>query len=84
MLEQSSLSLDEVVITGTMKEISKLESPIPVDIITPKLFQKNPSPTLFEAMGMVNCVKPQINCNICNTGDIHINGMEGPYTMVLI
>src|SRR5690606_12784279 len=26
----------------------------------------------------------QINCNVCNTGDIHINGLEGPYTMVLI
>ena len=25
-----------------------------------------------------------MNCNICNTGDIHINGLEGPYTMVVI
>lgn len=29
-------------------------------------------------------MKPQYNCNVCNTGDIHINGLEGPYTMVLI
>ncbi|RYE20691.1 MAG: TonB-dependent receptor, partial [Sphingobacteriales bacterium] len=29
-------------------------------------------------------VQPQLNCNVCNTGDIHINGMEGPYTMILI
>jgi len=29
-------------------------------------------------------VRPQLNCNVCNTGDIHINGMEGPYTMVMI
>ena len=33
---------------------------------------------------MVNGVRPQINCNVCNTGDIHINGLEGPYTMVTI
>ncbi|WP_317236019.1 TonB-dependent receptor plug domain-containing protein [Niabella hibiscisoli] len=32
----------------------------------------------------MNGVRPQLNCNICNTGDIHINGLEGPYTMVLI
>ena len=32
----------------------------------------------------VNGVRPQLNCNICNTGDIHINGLEGPYTLVLI
>ena len=32
----------------------------------------------------MNGVRPQTNCNICNTGDIHINGLEGPYTMILI
>src|SRR5690606_11551488 len=39
---------------------------------------------VLESMGQVNGVRPQLNCNVCNTGDIHINGMEGPYTMVLI
>lgn len=77
-------SLSEVVITGTMKEMSRMESPVPVEIYTPKMFQKNPVPSLFEALNMVNGVKPQLNCNVCNTGDIHINGMEGPYTMILI
>jgi outer membrane receptor for ferrienterochelin and colicins len=76
--------LDEIVVSGTMKEISRSESPIPVEILTPKLFQKNPTPSLFEAVGMINGVQPQLNCNVCNTGDIHINGMEGPYTMILI
>ncbi|MEO6683610.1 MAG: TonB-dependent receptor [Ginsengibacter sp.] len=83
-LEKESTELDEIVVTGTMKEIRRSESAIPVEIITPKLFQKNPTPSLFEAVGMVNGVQPQLNCNVCNTGDIHINGMEGPYTMILI
>ena len=55
-----------------------------MEVITPALFRKNPAPSLFESIGMVNGVKPQLNCNVCNTGDIHINGMEGPYTMILI
>ena len=75
---------DEVVVTGTMREISLMESAVPVEVVTPKLFRKNPASCLFESIGMVNGVKPQINCNVCNTGDIHINGMEGPYTLVLI
>jgi outer membrane receptor for ferrienterochelin and colicins len=84
ILQQDEESLDEVVITGTMKEVTRMDSPIPVEVITPKLFKKNPTPSLFEAVGMVNGVQPQLNCNVCNTGDIHINGMEGPYTMILI
>ncbi|RYG18141.1 MAG: TonB-dependent receptor [Chitinophagaceae bacterium] len=76
--------LNEVVITGTQKEVNRLESPVPVEIYTAKFFKKNPTPSIFEALQNVNGVRPQLNCNICNTGDIHINGLEGPYTMVLI
>lgn len=78
------IEFEGAVITGTMKEVSRLDSPVPVEVITYKLFQKNPSPSLFDAIGMVNGVRPQINCNVCNTGDIQINGMQGPYTMILI
>ncbi|WP_192820150.1 TonB-dependent receptor [Rufibacter sp. LB8] len=77
-------ALSEVVVTGTMKEISRLESAVPVEVYTPSYFKKNPTPTLFEAVVMINGVQPQLNCNVCNTGDIHINGMEGAYTLILI
>ena len=77
-------TLNDVVVSGTLKEISKKESTVSVEVISPKLFQQNPTPNIFEAIGMVNGVRPQLNCNVCNTGDIHINGMEGPYTMVMI
>ncbi|SHF93092.1 outer membrane receptor for ferrienterochelin and colicins [Dysgonomonas macrotermitis] len=83
-LEPDDSSLAEVVVTGTMRPVSRLNSPISVEVVTPVLFHKNPSPSLFESIGMINGIKPQINCNVCNTGDIHINGMEGPYTMILI
>jgi outer membrane receptor for ferrienterochelin and colicins len=76
--------LKEVVVTGTMKEMRKADSPVPVEVYSPKFFLRNPTPSLFDAVQMVNGVRPQLQCNVCNTGDIHINGMEGPYTMVLI
>ncbi len=81
--EKSSL-LEGVVVTGTMKEVSKLESPVPVEVYSPAFFKANPTPSVFESLQNVNGVRPQINCNVCNTGDIHINGLEGPYTMVMI
>ncbi|WP_242696433.1 TonB-dependent receptor [Longitalea luteola] len=77
-------ALNEVVVSGTMKEMSKLESPVPVEVYTARFFKANPVPSVFDALQTVNGVRPQLNCNICNTGDIHINGLEGPYTMVLI
>ncbi|MBI1268509.1 MAG: TonB-dependent receptor plug domain-containing protein [Cryomorphaceae bacterium] len=83
-LKEITTQLEEVVISGTMKEMSKLDSPVPVEVYTAEFFKSNPSATVFESMQNVTGVRPQINCNVCNTGDIHINGLEGPYTMVLI
>ena len=83
-LQEKSDDLNEVVVTGTMKPVRKLDSPVPVEVYTPAFFQKNPTPNLFEAVGLINGVRPQLNCNICNTGDIHINGLEGAYTLILI
>lgn len=83
-MKLDSSRLDEVVVSGTMVEVSKMDSPIPVEVYSAGFFKKNPSPTLFESLNMITGVLPQINCSVCNTGDIHINGLEGPYTMILI
>ncbi len=83
-LEASAQSLDETVVTGTLKPVNRLESPVPVEVYSPTFLKKNPTASVFDALQNVNGVRPQINCNVCNTGDIHINGLEGPYTLVLI
>jgi outer membrane receptor for ferrienterochelin and colicins len=77
-------SLDEIVISGTLKPVSKSASPVPVEVYSQTFFKKNPTPSIFESLQNVNGVRPQLNCSVCNTGDIHINGLEGPYTFVLI
>jgi outer membrane receptor for ferrienterochelin and colicins len=76
--------IDQVVISGTMKAVSKSDSPVPIEVYSAAFFKANPTPSVYEALQNVNGVRPQINCAVCNTGDIHINGLEGPYTMVLI
>lgn len=81
---ETDKSLDEVIITGNLKPVNRLESTIPVEVYSPAFLQQNPSPNLFEGIQFINGIRPQINCSVCNTGDIHINGLEGPYTFVLI
>lgn len=83
-LTSAEKSLEDVVITGTLKEVKRLESPVSVEVYTPAYFKKNPTSNIYDALQNVNGVRPQLNCQVCNTGDIHINGLEGPYTMVLL
>lgn len=84
VLKRDEATLGEVVVSGTMRTVRKSVSAIAVESYSPKFFLKNPTPSLFDAMQLVNGVRPQLNCNVCSTGDIHINGMEGPYTLILI
>ena len=77
-------SLDEIVISGTLRQVSKLKSAVQIELYTADFFRATPKASFFEAIEGINGVRPQLNCNICNTGDIHINGQEGANTMVLI
>ncbi|HAN37480.1 MAG TPA: TonB-dependent receptor [Chitinophagaceae bacterium] len=79
-----SAHLEQVVVTGTMRPGKLAASPVAVEVYQANYFQKNPSTSLFQALEMVNGVRPQLTCNVCNTGEIRMNGLEGPYTMVTI
>ncbi|MEL6676499.1 MAG: TonB-dependent receptor [Bacteroidota bacterium] len=83
-LTEAEIFTEEVVISGTQKSVTRMESPVLVEVFRPEFFRKNPTPNIFDALQHINGVRPQLNCNVCNTGDIHINGLEGPYTMVLL
>lgn len=80
----NSDSLNEVVISGTLRQVSKLQSVIQIELYTNEFFRATPKASFFEAIEEINGIRPQLNCNVCNTGDIHINGQEGANTMVLI
>jgi outer membrane receptor for ferrienterochelin and colicins len=83
-LTDNQNQLNEVVVSGTLKAVKRLESAVPVEVYSPVFFKKNPTPSIYEALQNIDGVRPQLNCGVCNTGDIHINGLEGPYTLVLI
>ncbi len=83
-LKEDQNELNEVVVSGTLKPVKRLESAVPVEVYSPVFFKKNPTPSIYDALQNINGVRPQLNCGVCNTGDIHINGLEGPYTLVMI
>ncbi|MGB3801368.1 MAG: TonB-dependent receptor [Lewinella sp.] len=84
VLQPKGELLEQIVVSGTMRPVTRSQSPVSVEVYGSEFFRANPTPSVFESLQTVNGVRPQLNCNVCNTGDIHINGLEGPYTMVLI
>ncbi|MDE2753987.1 MAG: TonB-dependent receptor [Gemmatimonadota bacterium] len=78
------VALDAITVTGTMKAASVSASPVKVNVVPQSVLQRNATNNLVEAISYVNGLYQQVDCGVCYTNNLRINGMEGPYTAVLI
>ena len=84
-LTQEVITGDEVVVTGTMREQYVKDSPVKVRVVNAKRLQRGQaSANVMDLIGSVNGLTTQLNCGVCGTNAIRINGIEGPNTAVLI
>ena len=87
ILEEDINGLSEVVITGTLKDEYVTQSPVKVNVITSKKinsFLPSGGANITEIVQLVNGAQEVIACGVCYTNSISINGLEGPYTSVLL
>ena len=86
-LEESVLSMDEVVVTGTMQPTFVSVSPVKIDVITSNYlntYSPAAATSIVEGISLVNGVQEVVACGVCFTNSISINGLPGPYTAVLM
>ncbi|HAA16289.1 MAG TPA: TonB-dependent receptor [Cytophagales bacterium] len=84
-IEENTLGLNEVVVTGTMNESYLTSSPVKVEVIPASKLQRNLAPTsLMDGLTLINGVQEVVACGVCFTNSISINGLPGPYTAVLM
>lgn len=76
--------LGEVVVTGTMKETFVKDSPVKVNVVSREYLQKTGAENLMESVNYLNGLYQEVSCGVCGTNSVRINGMDGPYTAVLI
>ena len=84
-LKEDLLGLNEIVVTGTMKETFVKASPIKVEVISSDRMLKNiPVTNLMQGLKMINGVQEVVACGVCMTNSISINGLPGNYSAVLM
>jgi outer membrane receptor for ferrienterochelin and colicins len=84
VLEPDPVALEALTVTGTMKSATVAESPVKVNVVPRAVLQRNATNNLVDAIQFVNGIYNQVDCGVCYTNNLRINGMEGPYTAVLI
>ena len=83
-LERAPATLEPLVATGTLRETSVADSPVKVELVGAAFLRRAAGETLASAMDRVTGIQQQVDCGVCFTNSLRINGMEGPYTVVLI
>ncbi len=83
-LEEDLLGLDEVVVTADRSEMKRKESVTIVNTLSPKLFSSVQSVALIEGLSFSQGLRIENNCQNCGFSQVRMNGMEGPYSQILI
>lgn len=83
-LEPDAFGLDEVVVTGDRNEKNRRESSVIVNTLTPKLFTSTQAIALSEGLNFSPGLRMETNCQNCGFSQVRMNGMEGPYSQILV
>lgn len=76
---------EEVVVTGTMRERYVEDTPVKVEVVSGERLRHGAATSnLMDVIGRVNGLDRQLNCGVCYTDAIRINGVEGANTAVLL
>jgi outer membrane receptor for ferrienterochelin and colicins len=83
-LEKDVLNLNEVVITGDRNASSRRDASVIVSSLTPKVFELVQAGNLAEGLDFTPGLRLEYNCQNCGFSQVRMNGMEGPYSQILI
>ena len=83
-LEPDAESLDEVVVSASRSETLRKMSPTLVNVVNSKTFNYVNAVNLAEGVVFQPGLRVENSCQNCGSQQIRINGLEGPYTQVLI
>ena len=83
-IKEDVLNLNEVVVTSNRSSQSRTEAPVIVSTISTKQLETTQSNVLGEGLNYCTGLRFENDCQNCGFSQIRMNGMEGPYSQILI
>ena len=78
------LMTDQVVVSADRNEISRKEAAVIVTSIPPKLLESVNANTLSDGISFSPGLRVESNCQNCGFTQLRMNGLDGPYSQILI
>ena len=84
LMNDDSILTDEVVVSANRNEVSRRVAPVVVNVMNSKLFETVNSTDLAKSLNYQSGLRVENNCQNCGFPQVRINGLEGPYSQILI
>ena len=83
-MEEDQILLETVVISANRNETNRKEAPSIINVISSKLFENTNSLCLAQGLNFQPGLRVETNCQNCGFQQVRINGLDGPYSQILI
>jgi outer membrane receptor for ferrienterochelin and colicins len=83
-LVEETMSIDEVVITGTKTFKRQTDAAVIVNVIDSKLLAQTQSCNISEGLKFQPGLRVETDCQTCNYTQLRMNGLGGGYSQILI
>lgn len=83
-LKEDLLNLEQVVVTANRNDISRQDAAIVVSPISPQLLSSTGAVCLAEGLNYTPGLRIETNCQNCGFTQVRMNGLDGPYSQILI
>ena len=83
-LQEDAFLVDEVVVSASRNEVSRRDAPVVVNVLSPILFETVNSTDLAKSLNFQSGLRVENNCQNCGFPQVRINGLDGPYSQILI
>lgn len=83
-VEQSGISMDEVVVSASRSATLRREAPALVSVLDADLFARSNAACLAQGLSFQPGVRVEDNCQNCGFTQVRINGLDGHYSQILV
>ena len=83
-IEEDALNIESVVVTANRNQTNRAEASVVVTSISPKLMNMTQSVNIAEGLNFTPGLRTETDCQNCGFTQLRMNGMEGPYTQILM
>jgi outer membrane receptor for ferrienterochelin and colicins len=83
-INEDRIGLNEVVVSSSRYELNREDAPNVVSVIGSKILNATQSVSMVEGLSYQPGIRVEANCQNCGFTQLRMNGLEGPYSQILV